>query len=62
MRGEGFELAVVADEYGTAEVATLKDVVEEIVGEITDEHDWSDSNSWRHADGCWSVSGLLRPD
>lgn len=63
LRERGLQMAVVVDEYGgTAGILTLEDVVEELVGEITDEHDPVAGQAERLADGTWMMTGSLRPD
>ncbi len=50
--------ALVIDEYGALQgVITLEDILEEIVGDITDEHDIEESAIKRQADGSYLMSG-----
>ncbi len=63
LRSQGLQLAIVVDEYGgTSGVVTLEDVVEELVGEVADEHDRARQSGRRLRDGSWVVPGLWRPD
>ena len=63
LRELGLQMAVVVDEYGgTSGVVTLEDVVEELVGDVADEHDRRRASTTRSADGSWLLPGVLRPD
>ncbi len=63
LQQRGLQIAAVIDEYGgTAGIVTFEDLVEELVGDVVDEHDAPSPGIQRESDGSWLLSGLLRPD
>jgi CBS domain containing-hemolysin-like protein len=59
MQADKFHLAMVADEYGLlAGLVTLEDCLEELVGEIGDEHDDDDVSIQRQPNGDFLVAGV----
>ncbi len=63
MQAQQTHIAIVIDEYGgTAGLVTIEDVIEEIVGEITDEYDVEQSLVEELEDGALRVSTRLHVD
>ncbi|MGH3510562.1 MAG: hemolysin family protein [Nocardioidaceae bacterium] len=63
MQAERKHVAIVVDEYGgTAGLVTIEDVLEEIVGEITDEYDQAEDDTVHLANGSVRVSSRYPVD
>ena len=63
LRSHGLQLAIVVDEYGgTAGIVTLEDLIEELVGELGDEHDRAKVEITGGKDQSYSFPGMYRPD
>ncbi|APZ97006.1 hemolysin family protein [Fuerstiella marisgermanici] len=64
MRQQKVHMAVIVDEYsGVSGLVTLEDILEEIVGEISDEYDSDDDTLWKsHTEGCTEVDARYHLD
>lgn len=63
MQREKFHLALVTDEYGSVSgLVSLEDLLEELVGEITDEYDLEEPEMEPVGDGVYRVSGKASVD
>lgn len=63
LRNNDMNMAIVVDEYGgVAGIATLENIIEEIVGEIRDEYDLDEVSLFRMNGNAAEVSGRMRID
>ena len=64
MRVKKVHMAIIVDEYsGVSGVVTMEDILEEIVGDISDEYDKQDDTLWiKHTDGITEVDARYHLD
>ncbi len=63
MQREGFQFAVVVDEYGgCVGIITREDILEEIIGEIEDEHEQKKPMFKKLATGRWLINARMEID
>jgi len=63
MQAQRTHVAIVVDEFGgTSGMVTIEDIVEEIVGEITDEYDSEPEENEELPDGSWRLSSRFEVD
>ena len=63
MQVKKIHMAIVVDEYGgMSGIVTMEDILEELVGEIWDEHDEATEDFRQQSDGSWLVSGSASVD
>lgn len=59
-RKKQVHLAIIVDEYGGTEgIVTIEDILEEIVGDISDEYDDDEAQYRKNADGSWTIDARM---
>lgn len=63
MQSKKTHMAIVVDEYGqTSGLATMEDIIEEIMGDIEDEHDEDEQTIVKESEDCYTMDGMASLD